>query len=69
MVPVSHQGASSALENPDSPLSIKVIPLSPHVSEYGNPGHCLGMAWADTDNPVYQIGIQEINAPNATQLS
>ena len=23
-------------------------------SEYGNPGPCLGMAWADTDNLVYQ---------------
>jgi len=30
-----------------------------HSSEHGNPGPCLGMAWADTDNPDYQIKIHE----------
>ena len=30
------------------------------LCEYGNPGPCLGMAWADTDNPDYSIKINVI---------
>jgi hypothetical protein len=26
-------------------------------NEYGKPGGCLGMAWANTNDPVYQIEI------------
>ena len=33
------------------------------LNEYDNPGPCLGTAWADTDNPVYEIEINEIEAP------
>ena len=38
------------------------------LNEYGNPGPCLGTAWADTDNPVYQIEINEINASWSRRL-
>ena len=38
------------------------------LNEYGNPGPCLGMAWADTDNHVYQIESNEIFAWNALEL-
>ena len=30
-------------------------------SEYGRSGPCLGVAWADTDDPVYQVEINEVN--------
>ena len=34
-------------------FSRKVIAATLRLNEYGNPGPCLRMAWADTDNPVY----------------
>ena len=34
-------------------------PLPIHLSEYGCPGSRVGMAWADTDNPAYQIDVRD----------
>ena len=34
-------------------------PLLICSNQYGDPGSCLGTVWADTDNPVYHIEIDE----------
>ena len=44
--PLNHSGQSPQLTSP---------------SGHSRSGPCLGTVWADTDNPVYQIEINEIN--------
>ena len=34
-------------------LNPQLSTLLIRLNEYGSSGPCLGMAWADTDNPVY----------------
>jgi len=34
-------------------LELEEAALLISLNEYDNPGPCLGMAWDDTDNPVY----------------
>ena len=36
------------------------------LNEYGESGPCLGTVWADTENPVYQIEINESTANRFT---
>ena len=56
------QRASGARQTQSTEGVIAHLPLIISLNEYGEPGPCLGTVWADTDNPVYKIEINEISS-------